>query len=251
MIDTPKPKYQWTTQRILAATWFADLAGILVAMAYPVSIGIIRLFVVAGILTLWLLAIFLTRHIKWLTYTILALGLIAGVFALLPGRAIDPDSLQSEYLKQLKRYNGTPYVWGGENGRGIDCSGLVRRALINSHLLFALKSGNSKSLRAGLNLWWYDCSARALREQYRDFTSPVFSAQSINAIAASSLLPGDIAVTSDGVHVLAYLGNQQWIEADTGILKVIIVSVPSDNAWFTVPVQIMRWAHLKGASNIK
>ncbi|MBI3986575.1 MAG: C40 family peptidase [Lentisphaerae bacterium] len=30
----------------------------------------------------------------------------------------------------LRRYEGTLYVWGGENRRGIDCSGLVRKKVI-------------------------------------------------------------------------------------------------------------------------
>ncbi len=249
MTDTRKKKYRWTAQHILVAAWLIGLTGVFVAMACPVSIGILRLFIVATIPALWLLAVFLTRRAKWLARTILALGLIAGVLALLPGKPLDPARLQSEYLKQLKQYDGTPYVWGGENRCGIDCSGLFRRALINSHLRLAFRTGNPKSLRAGLDLWWHDCSALALRDQYRDFTIPLFSARSVNSVTNSLLMPGDIAVTLDGVHVLAYLGNQRWIEADPGISRVVTMSVPSDNMWFTVPVRVMRWTHMKGASN--
>lgn len=168
---------------------------------------------------------------------------------ILPGRAVDPARLNAEYLTQLERYDGTPYVWGGENGRGIDCSGLVRRALINSHVRVSLTTMNPRSLRAGLDLWWHDCSAKALGDQYRDFTVPLFSARSINSITNSLLMPGDIAVTHDGVHVLAHLDGQNWIEADPGISKVVTLSVPTDNVWFTVPVNVMRWTHMKGTSN--
>lgn len=246
MTKTLNKSYQWTSRRILIAAWFVCLAALIVIMVYPVSHGILRLFTVTAIPVLWLLAMFLTCRVQWLSGSILGLGLIFCIFVLLPGRTIDPVRLRNEYLKQLKRYEGSPYVWGGENRRGIDCSGLVRRALIDSHVWTALVTANPEALRAGINMWWHDCSALALRDQYRNYTIPLFSAQSINTITSSLLMPGDIAVTSDGVHVLAYLGNQQWIEADLAIAKVIILSVPSDNVWLTVPVKVMRWKWMNG-----
>lgn len=57
-------------------------------------------------------------------------------------------------------------------------------------------------------------------------------------------MPGDMAVTSSGVHVLAYLGERTWIEADPNELqgnRVIRVKTPTRNAWFNMPVHIMRW----------
>ena len=39
-------------------------------------------------------------------------------------------------------------------------------------------------------------------------------------------MPGDIAVTASGVHVLACLGASEWIEADPNLKKVLIVQVP-------------------------
>lgn len=55
-------------------------------------------------------------------------------------------------------------------------------------------------------------------------------------------MPGDFAVTSDGVHVMAYIGDQTWLEADPDVKKVIKVKAPSDNPWFSEPVNVMRWA---------
>ena len=50
------------------------------------------------------------------------------------------------------------------------------------------------------------------------------------------------AVTASGVHVLAYLGNGKWIEADPTASTVIEVRVPErSNAWFNMPVKIVRW----------
>jgi hypothetical protein len=52
-----------------------------------------------------------------------------------------------------------------------------------------------------------------------------------------------------GVHILAYLGDNHWIEADPTAHKVLIVQVPeSNNAWFNVPVRIVRWRTLSNAA---
>lgn len=85
---------------------------------------------------------------------------------------------------------------------------------------------------------------RALRDGYKGLTTPLFQAQSINAITNSRLAPGDIAVTADGAHVLAYLGDNHWIEADSGPMRTIIVATPTENRWFSVPVHILRWTQL-------
>lgn len=57
----------------------------------------------------------------------------------------------------------------------------------------------------------------------------------------SLLKPGDLAVTDDGVHVMAYLGDRAWIEADPHAHQVIEVILPSDNPWFRMPVVFVRW----------
>lgn len=88
-----------------------------------------------------------------------------------------------------------------------------------------------------------------MRDQYRDLTIPVFTAASINSITNSSLLPGDIAVTASGIHVLAYLGNQEWIQAEPGLMKVITLSAPHENEWLNKPVHIMRWSHMAEVAN--
>ena len=57
----------------------------------------------------------------------------------------------------------------------------------------------------------------------------------------SLLIPGDLAVTEDGVHVLAYLGGSEWIEADPQLNGVVRLSAPSENPWFGVEVRVVRW----------
>ena len=100
-----------------------------------------------------------------------------------------------------------------------------------------------------MELWWYDCSARALKGGYRDWTRLLFTADSVNDIDLAQLAPGDLAVTSNGVHVMVYLGMGEWIEADPGLGKVFKGHVPVRNAWFEMPVSVMRWKSLEGSDD--
>jgi cell wall-associated NlpC family hydrolase len=141
-------------------------------------------------------------------------------------------------------------VWGGENRLGIDCSGLVRQGLIQANLQQGITTLNPDLVRQGMAMWWFDLSALALRDGERGWTQRLFRSASINAIDRQQLLPGDLAATVDGQHILAYIGRDRWIEADPGYHKVMIEMVPdSDNLWFRVPVYVLRWHQLDRESN--
>lgn len=172
---------------------------------------------------------------------LIGLPLLAVIFILLPGQRINRAALRNDYIRSLRGYDGVRYIWGGENRLGIDCSGLVRAGLINSTGKHALQTLNPSLLRYSASLWWHDCSARALSEEYRHQTVKLFEAPSLNAIELARLQPGDLAVTADGVHVMAFLGSNEWIEADPDLKRVLIVTVPSTNIWLDSRVQIMRW----------
>jgi hypothetical protein len=59
------------------------------------------------------------------------------------------------------------------------------------------------------------------------------------------ILPGDMAVTKGGIHVMAYLGNNQWIGADPGAMKVTVFTTPNPTSgWFSCPMNIVRWSML-------
>lgn len=174
----------------------------------------------------------------------LAAGLIAAGFLLLPGRPASTETLRQDYLDALRGYTSAVYVWGGETRAGIDCSGLVRRGLIDANLARGLRSANPALVRQGLSLWLNDCSAKALGEEYRGWTQAVLNTSSLNDADYDKLLPGDVAVTSNGVHTLAYLGDRTWIEADPGAWRVIQVTVPTPNAWFSQPMRVVRWRQL-------
>ncbi|MBN2685793.1 MAG: C40 family peptidase [Pontiellaceae bacterium] len=238
-----KPADYWAFRRI-SILWFVGAAVLLVVLFQPVSRSLFRLYIAAAIPALWLGAGLLVWRIRRLAYTIWVTALLAGIILFLPGKETNPDQLRTEYLKQLRDYEGIQYVWGGENRRGIDCSGLVRRALIDSYFHIGITQANPRAVRTAIRLWWNDASAKALLDGHLELTVALGDAASINEIDVS-LQPGDLAVTTDGVHVLAYLGDQQWIEADPADLEVLIVNTPSDNIWFNTPVTLVRWKSLK------
>ena len=138
------------------------------------------------------------------------------------------------------------FFWGGENGFGVDCSGLIRAGLIKANFQKGFLALNPGWVRFSLSLWWHDCSAKALGEEYRGLARRVLSAPSINELDTARILQGDIAVMANGVHVLAFLGGGDWIEADPALGKVVIINAPvKTNSWFDEPVHIMRWTELE------
>lgn len=232
-------------RRALFLRWIALWPLTLGLMLYPVSNGILRAATVVAITILWLGAIWLFRRLKSLCMVLIGLLALAVVFVLLPDQKVSPASLGREYVNSLRSYENTRYVWGGENRLGIDCSGLVRAALINAAGKESVQTFNPSLMRFAADLWWHDCSARALGEEHRQQTIRLFETPGINGIELGKLQPGDLAVTDDGVHVLAFLGGNEWIEADPDVKRVLIVTVPSTNAWFDTPVKVMRWRMLE------
>jgi cell wall-associated NlpC family hydrolase len=187
----------------------------------------------------------LVHRRKMLVTLLAATCLLALALVSLPGRKADAQALRQAYVDALLSFEGSPYVWGGENRFGIDCSGLVRKGLINANLRFGLQTLNPRLLRQALYLWWNDCTAQALRDSYLGLTERQSSAAQINDIDARLLLLGDLAVTAGGEHVLAFIGKGMWVEADPGEMRVIRVQTPAKNTWFRTPVHVVRWTQLR------
>ena len=233
------------SRRQIYLLWCLALFSLVVLLIQPISYAIMRLAIVLLIAAIWLGILYLWWRRLAVKITAAIISIFLLLFVISPNRSVNTEALRSEYIHQLHTYTGTPYVWGGENRMGIDCSGLVREGLIQANLQQGITTLNPTLVRQGLAMWWFDLSALALRDGERGWTKRLFKAESINKIDLTKLLPGDLAATVDGQHMLAYIGQNQWIEADPGYHKVMVVKVPDlANIWFGVPVYTLRWQQL-------
>lgn len=239
-------------RRIGLIVWVLCFLLLLVIHWYPIRFGAIRFVLVADVLALWAGALWLIWNRQIVRNIFIALSVLPVIFVFLPARSEDSEALRQEYVASLQNYEGVPYVWGGETKRGIDCSGLMRCALIDANLKRGFTTFNPSLLRSGFSIWWNDCSAKAMKEEFQGKTRLLFTTPTLNQVDYSAIEPGDIAVTSSGAHVLAYIGQQTWIEADPSAMvgdKVIKVKTPTRNAWFNTPVHIMRWRQFEDRDN--
>lgn len=227
------------------------LAGALVLLLIslnPLSARFTKAGALLAAAVAWLGLLFLAlphRRLRWLLPGVTAL---TGLLLLLPARSYCPEILRGHYVNSLESYEDTPYFWGGESRRGIDCSGLIRCGMMDTLLRRGLRNADGGLVRQSLSLWWHDTSADALGKEHDGLTQFLFDAPSLNEADYGRLRPGDLAVTKGGSHILAYLGGGRWTQAcpDTGIYKVIALRIPSDNSWFRQPVKLMRWTILAG-----
>jgi hypothetical protein len=233
-------------RKLLFRSWIALWLIAMVLFLYPINNRHLRLGLILCMLGIWIGCLHFGWRKRAVRIGLLFCTLIAIGFLFCPGRNHEPGKLRRAYVKSLRSYEGTRYIWGGENILGIDCSGLVRAGLIKASREQGLVTLNPRLVRYSLSLWWHDSTAEALGKEYRHQTRHRLTAGSINSLDPNEVLPGDIAVTTSGVHVLTGLGGGEWIEADPHFAKVIIVKVPAvKNPWFDEPVNIMRWTVLE------
>jgi len=208
----------------------------------PVNSMILRLAFLGCFVGAWIGYTTLSWKRKPLRVAALILPLLAAIPFILTGGKIDANELRQDYVRRMAEFEGTKYFWGGESSRGIDCSGLPRRALRDALLAYGARHFNGRAFRGYVEQWWFDASAKALGEGYRNYTSPVGITGTIHEMDYRDLAPGDLAVTTSGVHVLAYAGDGRWIQADPGIRAVVTLDGRTgDNGWFLTPVTTHRW----------
>jgi NlpC/P60 family len=206
---------------------FLSCVGVLgVLIVFPWRTSLVRL----GLIALWVLVgislVSLAWRHKLLRILLLLLLALSCAFLLLPGRnQTDTARLRQRFVHRLATYEGVRYVYGGENHRGIDCSGLVRAAMVRALCDEGISSADPALLRAAFTLWWRDTNAIQLGKGGKGLTLPIGDGGPMPMRAALNLRPGDLAVTTTGSHVLAYLADQRWIEADPDVAAVHVVDL--------------------------
>ena len=230
------------SRRLILICTLGAVAGIFVIPLNPVNSMILRLAFLACVVGAWIGYTTLSWKRKPLRVAALILPLLAAIPFILPGGKIDANELRQDYVRRMAEFEGTKYFWGGESSRGIDCSGLPRRALRDALLAYGARHFNGRAFRGYWEQWWFDASAKALGEGYRNYTTPVGITGTIHEMDYRNLAPGDLAVTTSGVHILAYAGDGRWIQADPGIGAVVTLDGRTgDNGWFLTPVTTHRW----------
>jgi len=232
---------KWTINRITTAIVIIAGGVLLILIINPLRTTMLKAMIALLILTLLFSPfIYLRKKLK-VAIPLAGVYLIILIFLLLPGRDYNRDSIRERYVAGLSANEGLPFIWGGESRFGTDCSGLVRKEFVNALMSEGIFTLNPGLIRNGMYIWHYDCNARSLRDGYKDFTYQVRSFSCVNRIKDTDLLPGDLVVMEDGDHVMAYIGDNKWIEADPDKLNVLCITTPSDNPWFKFPVKIVRW----------
>lgn len=235
-------------RRIKVIAWGALLVLCMVLTLVPNQDGALRRLLVGSVFVTWATGLFLFWQML-LTRVLFLLPLVGALgLALLPYRNPNGgERMQRAYTTALKRYDGVPYRWGGESIRGIDCSGLIRAAMIDTCFSEGWKTQDLGLLRAGTALWWYDATAKEIGRGYSGRTRVLRENTTLNTADYRELHPGDLAVTMNGTHILAYLGEKTWINADPkGKFAVVQKTAPDPkDAWFSTPVKLVRWYRLQ------
>ncbi len=235
-----KRRYYW-------GVWGALAIALALLLAFPMRSTLIRLATLAlcSLLGLGLLA--LTWKTKRIRYSLLALCLAGAVFVSLPySPKRDIEALRGIYVSKLKSYDGTRYVWGGENHLGIDCSGLVRIGLADALFEYGLRRMDPSAIRSGFYLWWHDSNAVDLGKAASLHTILLGDGSLTKLSAGRNQLAGDLAVTQAGSHVLVYLGGDLWIEAEPSVGATHIFDLKGKFSYLAdQEVRFVRWTYLK------
>ncbi len=160
-----KTIYQMTRKRWLIS-WIALWPIAFIFFLYPINDRPLRIGLIISLLGLWIGCLYFGWRNRLVRFGLLLCTAVTAGFLICPGRSYETITLRTAYTQSLRSYEGTRYVWGGENKLGIDCSGLVRAGLIKASLEQGLATLNPGLVRHSLLLWWHDSTAKALGEEY-------------------------------------------------------------------------------------
>ncbi|SHJ96347.1 NlpC/P60 family protein [Rubritalea squalenifaciens DSM 18772] len=242
--------------KLQTLSWIGLIGGLILFLIIynnPVNSKLATYLATAALATFWMSIIILTRKLRPLCSLLVIIPLAAGaIIAYAPMRKIKEDALRERYTRNLESYEGVEYHWGGETGKGIDCSGLPRKAYRLAMAEEGLIRANPALVRESILNWWHDSSALALMEEYRNYVKPLGIQGVLKELPTEQLLPGDLAITASGNHVIVYLGDDQWIQADPSAYKVHTLNAKKEqNPWFDTDVSMFRWSQFPSAVESK
>jgi hypothetical protein len=152
----------------------------------------------------------------------------------------DGAVLQRQMVGEARRFEGVPYVWGGERRDGIDCSGLPRAARRAAALSLAMTAIDPGLVRVAIVDWFVDVPAKGLLAGKG--TRQIAVAARADLLPRELLRPGDLICTADGTHVMVVLDEHHVIEADPLPDRVIVAPMNDlKNPWMTTPVVAVRF----------
>ena len=236
----------FSLRRILSALWVIGLAALALLAFQPAATGLSRGSGLLLLLGLWLTVFRLGWRRTVFRWLWIGLLLMPGGLLVVPWPVRGhTENLRASYVRHLRDYSGCEYYWGGESRGGIDCSGLIRRGMIDACLEEGWSRRDPELIQRAFSLWWNDTSAEALGQEYHGLTRLVEQIKELRYYEHGALNPGVLAVTADGKHIMAHLGGGQWIEADPGENKVITLqAATSKSPWLGMRMRLLEWSML-------
>lgn len=226
--------------RVGALLALGALAALVAASAFSSVVNnLVRLGVVAACLCFVAGLMILAKQSKAARVVVAGVSLALVVIVGAPVRT-DAPTLQAQMAKEVLRYEGVAYVWGGESIHGIDCSGLPRSARRSAATTLAVSNLDPGLLRIAAIDWLVDVPAKGMLAGVG--TERLAAADNARSLPKDVMVPGNLVATADGMHMMVVVDEGHLIEADPLPSKVIIAPVDDEkNPWMTTKVVALRF----------
>ncbi|HCC07619.1 MAG TPA: hypothetical protein DEP72_05610 [Clostridiales bacterium] len=235
-----KSIFSWVTAWQIIITLMVLAFLILI---HPVPERLSKYMVIGCFVISWLIIVFKL----WYNFFTRGVVIIATVFIFVTFYGSNKVVVSNElinacYVENLKDYENTKYMSGGENGIGIDSSGLVRRPMIDTFIEMGLLTKNMQYIRVALRIWLDDYAISDIYNNYKDMYIDIQKFSSISEITDKTIKSGDILIYDNCSQVYIYLGNNEWIEVNANDKKTIIVSaIPALCIVQEISGKVVRW----------